>query len=71
MDYFSAVLTTFLGLEYVSCVAVCRARKLLDFIQNIWICVLKNKGLMGLELHKGEKLFVILAAFNWLECWLD
>ncbi len=45
MDYFNNVLTTFLGLEHVSCIA-----KLLDFIKNILICVAKiNEGLTGLE----------------------
>ncbi len=53
MDYFNDVLT-FLGLERVSCIAVCRVRKLSDFIKNILICVPKvNKGLTGLE-QQGE-----------------
>ncbi len=54
MDYFNNVLTTFLGLEHVSCIAVlCWVRK--DFIKNILICVPKmNEGLMGLEWQKGE-----------------
>ncbi len=38
MDYFNNVLTSFLGLEHVSCVAV-YVEKLLDFIKNILICV--------------------------------
>ncbi len=53
MDYFNDVLTTFLGLERVSCVAVYGVRKLSDFIKNILICVLKmNQGLTGLERHE-------------------
>ncbi len=52
MDYFIDVLTTFLGLERESCVAVYAA---LDFIKNIFICVPKmSEGLMGLEWHEGE-----------------
>ncbi len=39
----------------VSCSAV-RVRKLSDFIKNILICVLKMKGLTGLELHESELL---------------
>ncbi len=57
MDYFNNVLTTFLGLECVSCswMCLCRIRNLLDFIKNILICVLKmNEGLTGLERHEGE-----------------
>ncbi len=35
--------------------SLCRVRKLLDFIRNMLICVLKiNKGLAGLERHEGE-----------------
>ncbi len=48
IDYFNNVLTTFLGLEHVSCIAVyagVRIKKLLDFLQNIYICVPKmNEG---------------------------
>ncbi len=56
MDYFNDVLTNLLGLERVSCVAVCgRVRELSEFIKNILICVLKMiKGFMGLERHEGE-----------------
>ncbi len=57
-DYFIDVLTTFLGLERVSCVAVRvrkLVRKLLDFIKNVLICIPKmNKGLTGLDRHEGE-----------------
>ncbi len=51
MDYFNNVLTTFLGLERVSCTAVYeRVRELSDFIKNILVCVLKmNEGLMALD----------------------
>ncbi len=54
MDYFNNVLTTFLGLEHASCIAVLYwVRK--DFIKNILICVPKmNDGLMDLEFYKGE-----------------
>ncbi len=57
MDYFNNVLTTFLGLERVSCVAVYEGSewKLLDFIKNILICVPKmNEGLTGSGRHEGE-----------------
>ncbi len=55
MDYFSDVLTTFLVLERVICIAVWRGRKLSDLIISILICVVKmNEGLMGLEWHEGE-----------------
>ncbi len=51
MDYFNNILTTFLGLDRVSC-CLCRVKKLLDFIKNILICVPKmNEGLTGLEQH--------------------
>ncbi len=51
------VLTTFLGLECVSCVSkyLCRVRKLSDLIKNILICVPKmNEGLTGMERYEGE-----------------
>ncbi len=56
MDYFNDVLTIALGLERFSCVAVYgRVRELSDLFRNILICVPKiNKGLTGLEWHKGE-----------------
>ncbi len=55
MDYFNDDLTTFLGLECDSFIAVCRVRKLLHLIKNILICVSKmNEGLTGLERHEGE-----------------
>ncbi len=50
MDYFNNVLTTFLGLEHGSYVAVYEGSRLLDFIKNILICVQKmNECLTGLE----------------------
>ncbi len=56
MDYFNNVLTTFLGLECVSCVAVYAAR-----VRKLWISskisysVPKmNEGLMDLEWHDSE-----------------
>ncbi len=55
MDYFNDVLSTFLGLERGSRMAVYGSS---DFIKNIFdknICVPKmNEGLMGLERHEGE-----------------
>ncbi len=55
MDYFSDVLTTFLVLERVICIAVWSGRKLSYLIISILICVVKmNEGLMGLERHEGE-----------------
>ncbi len=49
MDYFNDVLTNFLALKCGSCIAVW-VEKLLYFIKNILICVLKmNKGLMSLN----------------------
>ncbi len=56
MDYFNNVLTTFLGLECVSCVAVYRGSES-SWIssKHILICVWKmNEGLMGLEQVEGE-----------------
>ncbi len=56
MDYFNNVLTTFLGLERVSCVAVYAGSES-SWIssKNILICVPKmNEGLTGLERHEGE-----------------
>ncbi len=54
MDYFTGVLTAFLGLELVSYFAVW-VRKLSDFIKNILICVQKmNEGLRDLERHEAE-----------------
>ncbi len=55
MDYFINVLTTFLGLERVSSVAVWMVRKLSDFIRNILISVPKmNKGLSGLDMRVSD-----------------
>ncbi len=55
MDYFKDVLTTFLGLEHGSSVAVYVSRKLSDFITKILICVPKmNEGLTCLERPEGE-----------------
>ncbi len=58
MDYFTDVLATFLCIDHGNILAVYgRVRKLSDSIKNILICVLKmNKGLTGLERHKGELL---------------
>ncbi len=54
MDYLNNVLTTFLGLEHGSCVAVYEGVKK-HKKQNILICVPKmSQGLTGLELHEGE-----------------
>ncbi len=56
MDYFSDVLTTFMGLEtfQLHCLSM-QVRKLSDFIKNILMCGPKmNEGLTGLERHKGE-----------------
>ncbi len=54
-DYFN-VFTYFLGLEKCNDVAAfVRFRYLSDLIKNILICIPKmNKGLMGVERHKGE-----------------
>ncbi len=55
MDYFNDVLTTFLGLERVSCIAVYAGSESSDFIKNIFICVPKiNEGLACLERHESE-----------------
>ncbi len=66
MGYFTDVLTTFLGLERVSCVAVYgRVRKLSNLIKNILICVLKrSEGLTGLEWHEGKKLMTEFSFFD-------
>ncbi len=43
---------------------LCRVRKLSDFIQNIFICVLKmNKGLTGLKKQEGEQ---FITSFSFL-----
>ncbi len=53
IDYFNDVLTTFLGLKRVSCVAVyAGSEKLSNFIKNILICLPKMKVLR--ERHEGE-----------------
>ncbi len=50
LDYFTDVLTTFLGLGTFSCVAVCGESENSQTSSNILICVLKmNGGLTGLE----------------------
>ncbi len=55
MHYFNDVLTTFLGLERVSCVAVYAGQKALGLYKNVLIFVQKlNEGLTGLERHEGE-----------------
>ncbi len=58
MDYFTDLLATFLSLDRVKTLAVNGGvRELLEFIENILICVLKmNGGLSGLERHEGEQL---------------
>ncbi len=54
----SHVLTTFLGLERVSCIAVYRGSKSSRISsKNILICVSKmNEGFRGLKRHEGEQL---------------
>ncbi len=56
INYFNIILTTFLGLEHGSYVAVYGGSESSgDFIKNILICVLKmNEGLASLEQHEGE-----------------
>ncbi len=56
MDYFNDVLTTFLGLECVSSVAVYAGSESSRISsKNILNCDPKiNKGFMGLEQHEGE-----------------
>ncbi len=55
MDYFNNVLTTFLGLECGSCVAVyagIESSQVLSIYIYIYICICvpkMNEGLMGLE----------------------
>ncbi len=53
MDYFTDLLSTFLGVDRVNYIAVyARIRELSEFIL---ICVPKmNRGLMGLERHEAE-----------------
>ncbi len=54
MDYFNDVVTTFLGLERSSSVAVYGGSKSSQ-IKNTLICAPKmNKGFTGLEWHEGE-----------------
>ncbi len=53
MDYFNDVLTTLLGLECGSSLAM-QGQKALDK-KKIWICVSKMKKCdTGLERHEGE-----------------
>ncbi len=53
MDYFNSVITTFLGLQQVSCIAFYGGSD--SFIKYILICLLKmNEGLTGLEQREGE-----------------
>ncbi len=48
MNYFNYVLTTFLGLETFSFIALYGGSEALGFIKNILICVPKmNEGLTG------------------------
>ncbi len=56
MDYFNDVLTTFLGLEHGSRIAVYAASESSQISsKNILICVQKmNEGLTGLERHQGK-----------------
>ncbi len=50
MDYFTDILTTFLGLGTFSCIAVCGESENSRISSNILICVLKmNGGLTGLK----------------------
>ncbi len=52
MDYFNNVLLPFWAIKHW---CICRARKLSDFIKNIFNCVPKmNEGLTGLERYEGE-----------------
>ncbi len=55
-DCFNNVLTTFLGLERVSCVAVYAGSEHSEIsFENVIICALNiKKGLTGLERHEGE-----------------
>ncbi len=55
MDYFNDVLTTFLGLEHGSYIAVYAGSESSHISYFILICILKmNKGLTGLEQHEVE-----------------
>ncbi len=56
MDYFNNIITTFLGLECVSCVAVYEGLESSWISEkNILICVPKmNEDLTGLGRHEGE-----------------
>ncbi len=54
MGYFNDVLTNFLGLERVSCIAVYAGSASSGISSNILICVAKmNEGLTCLERHEG------------------
>ncbi len=59
-------IATFMDLgTFQLCNGLWRVRELLDFINNIFICVLKmNKGLTGLERQEGEQLMTIFI-FGW------
>ncbi len=53
MDYFNDILTTFLGLEHVSCVAVYGASESSRISSKKSVPEM-NEGLTGLERHEGE-----------------
>ncbi len=67
MDYFNDVLTTFLGLECVSSVAVYAGSESSRISsKNILNCVPKiNKGFMGLERHEGGVINDRIFNFGW------
>ncbi len=58
MDYFNNILTTFLGLEHVSCVAVFAGSESSQISsKNILIYVSKmSEGFTDLDRHEGEQL---------------
>ncbi len=54
MDYFNNALTTFLGLEYSSCILVYAGSESSQILSKLSCIPKMNEGLKGLEQHDGE-----------------
>ncbi len=55
MDYFNIVLTTFLGLECLSCVALYGESESSQVSSKISLCSEEEQRSYGFERHKGEQ----------------
>ncbi len=60
MDYFNNVLTTFLGLERVSCVALYKGSESSRISSKFLICVPKMKKVLRVRNDEGEQLMTEL-----------